>query len=91
MDFSDILNNLDKAIGIIGILAGFGGVVANYLLKAKVKDILTGAREVVDLVDYYEKADADHVWTPDEDREFGQKARTVVQRLKPLVRKLIKK
>ena len=90
MDLSDILANLDKALGIVGILVGFGGVWARYLMKAKVTEILGGAKDLVDLVDSYDKYGADQVWTDEEYKNIGKKGVAVVERVKPLVGKLVK-
>ncbi len=91
MDLTIILENLDRIAAILGLIIGLGGVTATWLGKIKIKQLLAGSREIVDLVDSYEKFNADHKWTVEEYQQFGRKSVLVVHRIKPLVEKLIKK
>ncbi len=91
MDLTIILENLDRIAAIIGLIIGLGGTAAAWLGKIKIKQLLAGSREIVDLVDSYEKFNADHKWTVEEYQKFGRKSVLVVHRIKPLVDKLTKK
>ena len=91
MDLSEILANLDRILAIVGVLAGLGGTVAAYLAKLKIKEVLNGAKEILDAVASYGDYDDDKNWTDAEYKAFGQKAVAAIKRVEPVVRKLIKK
>lgn len=91
MDFTALFADFDRILAIIGLIAGFGGVTASYIAKLKIKEVLEGAKEVLDAVDAYGKYDDDKDWTDAEYKAFGQKAVKAIKRVEPVVRKLIKK
>lgn len=91
MDLSVILENLDSVIAIVGVLIGLGGGVAAWIGKLKIKPILDGLRDLVDLVASYGEYDDDKNWTDAEYKEFGQKSVKVIKTIEPIVNKLRKK